>query len=116
MSVRSSLALRPIPTIAAITMNTPTATSAIIAIAMCHAPAGRAGPAECTHRRLPCERETDHLVRRSPLRPGVTWTGYHDDRFVAAVEEGPLWATQFHPEKSGDAGAALLRNWLDRLR
>jgi glutamine amidotransferase len=48
--------------------------------------------------------------------PGVTWTGYHDDRFVAAVEEGPLWATQFHPEKSGDAGAALLRNWLDRLR
>jgi glutamine amidotransferase len=48
--------------------------------------------------------------------PGVTWTGYGDDRFVSAVEDGPLWATQFHPEKSGDAGAALLRNWLDRLR
>ena len=30
------------------------------------------------------------------------------DRFVAAVENGPLCATQFHPEKSGDAGAALL--------
>ena len=31
------------------------------------------------------------------------------DRFVAAVENGPLSATQFHPEKSGDAGAELLR-------
>ena len=37
------------------------------------------------------------------------------DRFVAAVENGPLWATQFHPEKSGDAGAALLRNWVESL-
>jgi GMP synthase-like glutamine amidotransferase len=32
--------------------------------------------------------------------------------FVAAVENGPLWATQFHPEKSGDSGAQLLRNWI----
>lgn len=47
--------------------------------------------------------------------PAVTWTGYGVDRFVAAVENGPLWATQFHPEKSGDAGAALLRNWLHTL-
>jgi imidazole glycerol-phosphate synthase subunit HisH len=38
------------------------------------------------------------------------------DRFVAAVENGPLTATQFHPEKSGDAGAALLRNWVESLR
>ena len=44
--------------------------------------------------------------------PSVTWTDYEADRFVSAVEHGPLWATQFHPEKSGDAGAALLRNWL----
>jgi glutamine amidotransferase len=36
----------------------------------------------------------------------------HNVPFVAAVEAGPLMATQFHPEKSGDAGAALLRNWL----
>ncbi len=55
---------------------------------------------------------------RAPL---VTWaeTGAPDqggDRFVAAVENGPLWATQFHPEKSGDAGAALLRNWVATLR
>jgi glutamine amidotransferase len=32
------------------------------------------------------------------------------------VENGPLCATQFHPEKSGDAGARLLRNWVEGLR
>lgn len=47
--------------------------------------------------------------------PAVTWTEYGDERFVSAVEHGPLWATQFHPEKSGDAGAQLLRNWLATL-
>jgi glutamine amidotransferase len=47
--------------------------------------------------------------------PRVTWTTYEDDRFVAAVENGPLWATQFHPEKSGDAGAVLLSNWVQQL-
>jgi glutamine amidotransferase len=46
--------------------------------------------------------------------PLVTWAE-HGDRFVAAVENGPLCATQFHPEKSGDAGAHLLRNWLGTL-
>ena len=46
-------------------------------------------------------------------QPAVTWTEYGGDRFVAAAENGPLWATQFHPEKSGDAGAQLLRNWLN---
>ena len=40
----------------------------------------------------------------------------HGVPFVAAVEAGPLSATQFHPEKSGDAGAALLKNWLGTLR
>jgi imidazole glycerol-phosphate synthase subunit HisH len=35
---------------------------------------------------------------------------------VAALEHGPLTATQFHPEKSGDAGAHLLENWLSTLR
>jgi imidazole glycerol-phosphate synthase subunit HisH len=48
-------------------------------------------------------------------RPIVSWTEYDRDRFVAAVENGPLWATQFHPEKSGDAGAALLQNWVKTL-
>ncbi|MFE5869154.1 imidazole glycerol phosphate synthase subunit HisH [Streptomyces roseifaciens] len=46
--------------------------------------------------------------------PKVTWAT-HGEPFVAAVENGPLWATQFHPEKSGDAGATLLRNWLGTL-
>ncbi|HET6626903.1 MAG TPA: imidazole glycerol phosphate synthase subunit HisH [Nocardioidaceae bacterium] len=48
--------------------------------------------------------------------PLVTWATHGGDRFVAAVENGPLCATQFHPEKSGDAGAALLRNWVGSLR
>ena len=43
--------------------------------------------------------------------PLVTWARHGED-FVAAVENGPLSATQFHPEKSGDAGAQLLENWL----
>jgi glutamine amidotransferase len=46
--------------------------------------------------------------------PLVTWAE-HGSEFVAAVENGPLSATQFHPEKSGDAGATLLRNWLSTL-
>lgn len=46
--------------------------------------------------------------------PLVTWAE-HGERFVAAVENGPLTATQFHPEKSGEAGAQLLRNWLGTL-
>ena len=47
--------------------------------------------------------------------PMVTWTEHGGDRFVSAVENGPLSATQFHPEKSGDAGAALLRNWVGSI-
>jgi imidazole glycerol-phosphate synthase subunit HisH len=47
--------------------------------------------------------------------PLVTWAEHGGDRFVAAVENGPLSATQFHPEKSGDAGAGLLRNWVESL-
>ena len=36
----------------------------------------------------------------------------HGQPFVAALQDDALWGTQFHPEKSGDAGAALLRNWI----
>ncbi|MDQ3615924.1 MAG: imidazole glycerol phosphate synthase subunit HisH [Actinomycetota bacterium] len=49
---------------------------------------------------------------REPL---VSWSEHGGDRFVAAVENGPLCATQFHPEKSGDAGASLLHNWVHSL-
>ena len=47
--------------------------------------------------------------------PMVTWSE-HGEPFVAAVENGPLSATQFHPEKSGDAGARVLANWVDGLQ
>jgi glutamine amidotransferase len=63
-----------------------------------------------------------YAVRRWELRtngrtrpPLVSWTTHDNDPFVAAVENGPLVATQFHPEKSGDAGAELLRNWVQQL-
>jgi imidazole glycerol-phosphate synthase subunit HisH len=46
--------------------------------------------------------------------PLVTWAT-HGEPFIAAVENGPLMATQFHPEKSGDTGAALLANWLETI-
>ncbi len=48
------------------------------------------------------------------VAPKVTWAD-HGGRFVAAVENGPLAATQFHPEKSGDAGLSLLENWVRSL-
>ena len=50
----------------------------------------------------------------APRSPLVSWSE-HGGPFVAAVENGPLAATQFHPEKSGDAGAHLLENWVRSL-
>ena len=47
-------------------------------------------------------------------QPALTWCTYGQP-FLAAVENGPLSATQFHPEKSGDAGIRLLANWIDGL-
>ena len=44
----------------------------------------------------------------------MTWAE-HGERFIAAVENGPLSATQFHPEKSGEAGIRLLQNWVSGL-
>jgi len=46
--------------------------------------------------------------------PRVTWS-HHGQDFVAAVENGPLCATQFHPEKSGDAGAEVLKAWVSSI-
>ncbi|MDT3398795.1 imidazole glycerol phosphate synthase subunit HisH [Streptomyces sp. B1866] len=57
------------------------------------------------------ELRTENPAIPAPL---VTWST-HGEPFVAAVENGPLWGTQFHPEKSGDAGAQLLANWLGTL-
>ena len=58
------------------------------------------------------ELEPTNDMLRAPL---VTWAT-HGEPFVAAVENGPLVATQFHPEKSGDAGARVLANWVATLR
>ena len=44
----------------------------------------------------------------------VTWSEY-GGKFVSAVEDGAMCATQFHPEKSGWAGLALIRNWTKTL-
>ena len=62
-----------------------------------------------------------YAARSFPLQPSeampqplVTWSD-HGGPFVAAVENGPLAATQFHPEKSGDAGAELLERWVGTL-
>lgn len=43
-----------------------------------------------------------------------SWTQY-DNRFLAAIEDGVISATQFHPEKSGDAGLHLIKNWVSTL-
>ena len=57
----------------------------------------------------------DFEVLQPKMRPPlVTWSE-HGGPFIAAIENGPLCATQFHPEKSGDAGARLLRNWVRSL-
>lgn len=57
------------------------------------------------------ELETDSLT----TAPKLAWSQHENDRFVAAVDNGALWATQFHPEKSGDVGLQLLRNWVRSL-
>lgn len=50
-----------------------------------------------------------------PFLPAALSWATHGERFLAAVENGPLTATQFHPEKSGEAGLKLLRNWIKTL-
>jgi len=57
----------------------------------------------------------DAAAPGAPGAPLLTWA-VHGRPFIAAIEDGPLCATQFHPEKSGDAVAALLANWLELIR
>ena len=57
-----------------------------------------------------------HLGSERIVAPVVTYAEHGGVRFVAAVENGALAATQFHPEKSGDAGAELLSTWVSSLR
>ncbi|GAA2174672.1 imidazole glycerol phosphate synthase subunit HisH [Agrococcus versicolor] len=59
---------------------------------------------------------TEWLIDPHPrIRQPITTWAEHGERFLAAVENGPLCATQFHPEKSGAAGARLLTNWVGTL-
>ena len=53
--------------------------------------------------------------RTNSTKARVTWAT-HGERFIAAVENGTLAATQFHPEKSGEAGIQLLKNWIQTIR
>ena len=57
-----------------------------------------------------------YAARQAPLDAPVTGWTTHGEPFIALLEDGPLMATQFHPEKSSDAGAVLLANWLEVLR
>lgn len=56
------------------------------------------------------------INRSRPAEPVMVATAHHGADFVAAVETDRLWATQFHPEKSGAAGLRLLANWLQAVQ
>ena len=60
------------------------------------------------------EKESFYFVHSYAAKKSVgvaqAWTT-HGEKFLAAVEDGPLCATQFHPEKSGQAGLTLISNW-----
>ena len=71
-------------------------------------------PASTSCTPTPCTTGSWRSPTRASRAPKVTWAT-HGEPFVAAVENGALWATQFHPEKSGDAGAQLLTNWIETL-
>ncbi|GAA6051624.1 hypothetical protein JCM3770_001199 [Rhodotorula araucariae] len=58
-----------------------------------------------------------HSYRVDATQPGVedwslTWTQYGDEKYVSAVQKGNVFGTQFHPEKSGPAGLAVVEAWL----
>ena len=67
-------------------------------------------------RERPVPRRHGQQVGRPLAETGATISvTEHGELFAAAVERGMVAATQFHPEKSGDAGAAVLSNWLATL-
>ena len=51
---------------------------------------------------------------KAPVGAAQAWTT-HGEKFLSAVEDGAICATQFHPEKSGEAGLALIKNWVAML-
>ena len=45
----------------------------------------------------------------------VVATTTHGERFCVAARRGSVVGTQFHPERSGNAGLQVLSNWLDEV-
>ena len=80
-------------------------------LALCSPACGTNGSTSCT----PSPPLAGICRRATPFSgPSLTWAE-HGTRFLAAVENGPLSATQFHPEKSGVPGIRLLSNWVAAL-
>ena len=52
---------------------------------------------------------------KTKVPDAVNSTCEYGEEIIAAVERGYVVATQFHPEKSGDAGAKLISNWVASL-
>ena len=78
----------------------------------CSSPGSRPGPGSTSCTPTRCGRPAAGGLAAAGAR--ISWTE-HGEPFAAAAEQGVLSATQFHPEKSGDAGATLLSNWLATL-
>jgi len=55
-----------------------------------------------------------YAAKTAPKDSQVTWTNY-GEKFISAIERKNVFATQFHPEKSGEAGARLIENWATRI-
>ncbi|GAA6003152.1 imidazoleglycerol-phosphate synthase [Rhodotorula paludigena] len=58
-----------------------------------------------------------HSYRVDATQPGVedwalTLSQYGQEKYVSAVQRGNVFGTQFHPEKSGKAGLAVVEAWL----
>ena len=56
-----------------------------------------------------------HTYAVKQVSAPIVSTAHHGEDFIAAIEDGVVSATQFHPEKSGEAGLQLIRNWVDTL-
>ena len=51
----------------------------------------------------------------APITNATVATCHYGERLCAAQINGNLWATQFHPEKSGQGGLRILKNFVDSV-